>query len=75
MTSQTDFELSEVKFEAAELAADLRASLAREAKSRAEIERLRAALRVNGLRWGCTDAEIDAVLYPSANEQTQEPKP
>jgi hypothetical protein len=27
-----------------------------------EIDRLRAAIRVNGLRWGFTDAEIDAVL-------------
>jgi hypothetical protein len=36
------------------------ADLLREAAD--EIERLRAALRVNGLRWGHTDAEIDAVL-------------
>ena len=29
---------------------------------RAEIARLRAALRINGLRWGYTDAEIDKIL-------------
>lgn len=30
-----------------------------------EIGRLRAAFRVNMLRYGATDAEIDAVLYPN----------
>lgn len=29
-----------------------------------EIRRLRAAFRVNGLRWGHTHAEIDAILDP-----------
>lgn len=29
----------------------------------AEIGRLRVALRVNGLRYGATDAEIDEVIY------------
>jgi hypothetical protein len=32
-----------------------------------EIERLRAALRVNGLRWGHTHAEIDALLTNGHN--------
>lgn len=31
----------------------------------AEIGRLRTALRVNALRWGHTDAEIDAILNPT----------
>lgn len=30
-----------------------------------EIERLRAIVRVNGLRWGHTHAEIDALLAPA----------
>ena len=30
-----------------------------------EIGRLRTALRVNGLRWGFSDAEIDAIIYQS----------
>lgn len=29
-----------------------------------EIGRLREALRINALRWGFSDAEIDAILYP-----------
>ena len=37
-------------------------------KLRAEVGRLRTALRVNALRWGYTDAEIDAILRP-ADEQ------
>jgi len=33
---------------------------------RGEIGRLRAIIRVNGLRAGATDAEIDALLYPKS---------
>ena len=35
---------------------------------RAELGRLREIVRVNGLRSGATDAEIDAVLYPKSQE-------
>ena len=35
---------------------------------RAELGRLREIIRVNGLRSGATDAEIDAVLYPKSQE-------
>lgn len=38
---------------------------------RAEIGRLRAIIRVNGLRSGATDAEIDALLYPKVQEVAQ----
>jgi hypothetical protein len=34
----------------------------------AEIGRLRAIIRVNGLRAGATHAEIDAVIYPEATD-------
>jgi hypothetical protein len=45
-----------------------------------ELGRLRLAIRVNGLRWGATDEQIDALLYPEAipdrSEQTNiPPKP
>ena len=29
---------------------------------RAEIERLKAVIRINGLRWGHTHAEIDTII-------------
>lgn len=29
-----------------------------------EVGRLRAALRVNALRWGYDDKEIDKIIYP-----------
>lgn len=31
-----------------------------------EIERLRSVIRVNGLRWGNTHAEIDKIVFPEA---------
>jgi hypothetical protein len=37
---------------------------------RAEIGRLRTAIRVNGLRWGYGDAEIDAVLNATRARDT-----
>ena len=32
----------------------------------AEVRRLRAALRINAMRWGIPDDRIDDVLYPDA---------
>jgi len=37
----------------------------------AEIERLRAIVRVNGLRWGHSHAEIDAILDGKRNNDAQ----
>lgn len=34
-----------------------------------EIERLRAIVRVNGLRWGHTHAEIDAILAGNVEQK------
>lgn len=42
-------------------------AIAREARD--EIERLRAIVRVNGLRWGHTHAEIDAILAGNAEQE------
>ena len=36
---------------------------------RAEIERLRAVVRVNGLRWGHSHADIDAMLAMAPAER------
>jgi hypothetical protein len=36
----------------------------------AEIGRLRAAVRVNALRHGATDAEINAVIFPAPTSPT-----
>lgn len=34
-----------------------------------EIQRLRTIIRVNGLRWGVPNSEIDALLYPEKQDE------
>lgn len=40
---------------------------------RNEIGRLRAVIRVNALRWGHTDAEIDEILNQQSTQPTEPP--